>query len=57
MRNSCAKAKVRAGAGVRKERKGLEGQDEQEVEREEEQEEEQEEEEEQGVVLAPETNF
>ena len=57
MRNSCAKAKVRVGAGIRRGRKGLEGQDGQEGEQGEEQEEEQEEEEEQGVVLAPETNF
>ena len=57
MRNSCAKAKVRVGAGVRRGRKALGGQDEQEEEQEEEREEEQEEEEEQGVVLAPESKF
>lgn len=57
MRNRCAKCKVRAGAGVRRGRKGLEGQDKEEVEQEEEQEEEQKEEEERGVVVAPESKF
>jgi len=57
VRNRCAKCKVRAGAGVRRGRKGLEGQDKEEVEQEEEQEEEQKEEEERGVVVAPESKF